>query len=109
MQEGNKRAELAFNMYCKKITDYIAEYFVELVGADVIIFTAGVGENNSVARKKIIENLNVLGIELDEEKNNECHGTFDKITKDESKIPVYVVPTNEELMIARDAKRFASH
>ena len=101
IKEGNKRCELAQKMYVRRIVDYIAKYYVELGGCDAIVFTAGVGENSVSVRRQVIENLEVLGVKLDEEKNN-IRGSIQKISTNESSIKVYVIPTDEELMIARD-------
>ena len=99
--KGDERAILTMNKYVRRITDYIAQYYVLLGGADVIAFTAGVGENGPVVRKLVCDNLACLGVKLDEEKNN-VTGKFTLISSDDSKIKVYVIPTDEELMIARD-------
>ena len=99
--KGDERAILTMNKYVRRITDYIAQYYVLLGGADVIAFTAGVGENGPVVRKLVCDNLACLGVKLDEEKNN-VRGKFTLISSDDSKIKVYVIPTDEELMIARD-------
>ena len=99
--EGNERAILTFNKYVQRIVDYIAQYYVRLGGADVIAFTAGVGENSPILRKLVCEKLACLGVKLDEEKNN-VRGKLTKISADDSKVAVYVIPTDEELMIARD-------
>ena len=98
---GNERCILAQKMYVKRIVDFIAKYYFELGGCDAIIFTAGVGENSISTRREIMEKLSVIGIELDEERNN-IRGKEAIISTDSSKIPVYVIPTNEELMIAID-------
>ena len=99
--KGDERAILTMNKYVRRITDYIAQYYVLLGGADVIAFTAGVGENGPVVRKLVCDNLACLGVKLDEEKNS-VRGKFTLISSDDSKIKVYVIPTDEELMIARD-------
>ena len=99
--EGNERAILAQEMYAKKIANYIAMYNNLLGGADVITLTAGVGENSKTMRKSIIEKIASLGVKIDDEKND-FRGEFRLISTDDSKIPVYVVPTDEELMIAMD-------
>ncbi|MBQ8472938.1 MAG: acetate kinase [Bacilli bacterium] len=101
IKEGNKRCELAQRMYVRRIVDYIAKYYVELGGCDAIVFTAGVGENSVPVRRQVVEALEVLGVKLDEEKNN-IRGSIQKISTSESSIKVYVIPTDEELMIARD-------
>ncbi len=99
--KGDERCILAQNIFCKKIANYIAMYNNLLNGADVICFTAGIGENSSLTRKMVAENLKSLGIKLDEEANK-TRGKIAKISSDDSKIMVYIVPTNEELMIAQD-------
>lgn len=101
MNNGDEKCLLAFNKYCRAVTNYIAQYYVLLGGADVICFTAGVGENSIPTREKICENLACLGIKIDLDKNN-TRGETVKISTDDSKVAVYVIPTNEELMIARD-------
>ena len=98
---GNERCILAQNMYVRRIINYIAMYFVEMGGADAIVFTAGVGENSVNTRKQIIDGLYGLGIKLDEEANN-CRGKEVLISTDDSLVKCYVIPTDEELMIARD-------
>lgn len=101
INEGNERCRLAQDMYVRKIINYIAMYYVEMQGADAIVFTAGVGENSIMTRKAIIDGLSVLGIKLDEEANN-CRGEEKKISTEDSKIACYIIPTDEELMIVRD-------
>ena len=101
MENGDKKALLAFKKYARCVTNYIAQYYVLLNGADVICFTAGLGENSIPFRKQVIENLNCLGIKLDEQAN-ETRGELKKISSPDSKCLVYVVPTDEELMIAMD-------
>ena len=103
---GNERCILAQKMYVRRIVDYIAKYYVELGGADAIIFTAGVGENSAGTRQEVIEGLKVLGVELDSEANN-VRGKETLITTESSTIPCYIIPTNEELMIARDTYELA--
>ena len=100
-EEGNKRCILAQKMYARKVIDYIAKYYVLMGGADAICFTAGIGENSISTREAIINGLEVLGVKLDKEANN-IRGEERLITTSDSKIPCYVIPTNEELMIARD-------
>jgi len=101
IKEGNKRCELAQKMYVRRIVDYIAKYYLELGGCDAIVFTAGVGENSIPVRRQVVEALGVLGVKLDEEKNA-IRGSIQKISTSDSSIKVYVIPTDEELMIARD-------
>ena len=99
--EGNERAILAIDMHNKIVAEYIAKYMVSLQGLDVIVFTAGIGENQIRIRKGICENLKFLGIEIDDEKNN-SRGEEVEISTPDSKVKVFVVPTDEEIMIARD-------
>ena len=101
IKSGNERCILAQEMYVKRIVEYIAKYYVLLGGCDAIVFTAGVGENSISTRKEILDKLAVLGIKVDEEANN-VRGEERKITTDDSTIPAYIIPTNEELMIAKD-------
>ena len=99
--EGNERCKLAFDKYVRTVTNYIGSYYVELGGVDAIIFTAGLGENASAARLAIMEKLTCLGVKIDLEKNQVC-GEEVKISTDDSSVSCFVVPTNEELMIALD-------
>ncbi len=103
---NEEKVILAFDMYTDKIVDYIAKYYVKLNGVvDAICFTAGGGENDSIIRGETLKKLTSLGIILDEKKNDETivrKGIEGIITKDSSKIPAYVIATDEELMIARD-------
>ena len=101
IKEGNERCILAQDMYVKRIVEYIAKYYVLLEGCDAIVFTAGVGENSISTRKAVLDKLRVLGIKVDEEANN-VRGVETKITTDDSSIPAFIIPTNEELMIAKD-------
>ena len=102
---GNERAILSQEMYVEKIVNYIAEYYLELGGADAIVFTAGVGENSKDTRKAIVDKLAPLGIKIDEEKNN-IRGEEALISTEDSAVKVYVIPTDEEVMIARDTYKF---
>ena len=99
INNGDERCILAQKMYVKRIVDFIAKYYVELGGCDAIIFTAGVGENSISTRMEVMEKLACLGVKPDEERNN-VRGKEALISADNSKISVYVIPTNEELMIA---------
>ena len=106
--EGNERAVLARKAYCYLVAQYIAKYGVSMQGIDVIAFTAGIGENQINIRKMICENLEWLGVKIDLEKNN-CRGEEVEISTPDSKIKVWVVPTNEELVIARDTKQIVEN
>ena len=98
---GNERCKLAFDKYVKTVVNYIAQYYVELGGCDILCFTAGLGENASEARLAIMEKLACLGVKVDLEKN-QIRGEEVKLTTDDSSIICYSIPTNEELMIALD-------
>ena len=106
IKAGNERCILAQKMYVRRIIDYIVKYYFQMDGCDAIIFTAGVGENSIATRASIVEGLHLLGIELDPELND-CRGKETLITTATSKVPCYVIPTNEELMIARDTYELA--
>ena len=111
IQNGNEDARLALDMYVDRIDRYIAEYYIELGGkVDAIVFTAGVLENGAETRESIIEGLEPLGIKINHEVNNAIASfkeiTSGVITAEDSTVPVYVEPTNEEVMITRDAYRF---
>lgn len=99
--EGDKKALLALDMFHYKIRTTIGAYMVAMGGLDVIVFTAGVGENSDQNRKGILKGLEFLGIELDE-KRNMNNGELTEISKDSSKVKIYIVPTDEELMIAKE-------
>ena len=101
IKNGDEKCILAEDMYAWKVANYIAMYNNLLGGADVIVLTAGIGENSKDTRKDIIDRIASLGVKIDEEANN-FRGEERKISTEDSKIPVYVLPTNEELMIARD-------
>lgn len=98
---GNEQCKLAFDKYVQTVVNYIAAYYVELGGCDIICFTAGLGENAAEARLAIMEKLVCLGVKIDLEKN-QIRGEEVRISSDDSSIICYVVPTNEELMIAED-------
>ncbi|EJO06311.1 acetate kinase [Oenococcus oeni] len=101
--DTNDHAKLAIDMFVGRVVDYIGQYYFELKGADALVFTAGIGENSVPIRKMIIDRLAFLGIKLDEDANDK-HGVETKITTDDSKMAAYVIPTNEELEIARDVQ-----
>ena len=99
--DGNEQCKLAFDKFVQTVVNYIAMYYVRLGGADLICFTAGLGENASEAREAIMNQLSCLGVKLDS-KANQVRGEEIKISSEDSKIMCFVVPTNEELMIAED-------
>ena len=101
IKEGNERCILAQKLFVNRAVGYIAKLWCELKEVDAICFAGGIGENSIMTRKQIIDELSPLGIVLDEEAND-VRGEFRLITKEDSKIPCYIVPTDEEVMIARD-------
>ena len=103
---GNKQAQLALDVYYNKIKGYIGNYIAKLNGCDCIVFTAGVGENGISMRKNICENLDYLGISMDTEKNN-VRGKQVDVSSPGSKVRIFIIPTNEELVIARDTYSFS--
>jgi len=103
--QGKSSAENALNMFGHRAALYIGGYYTLIGGADAIIFTGGIGENSAPARKMIISRLAALGCNLDEAKNKAVFGTLGVISTDDSKTPAIVIPTNEELMIARETFR----
>ena len=103
-EEGDSQVLLARDKYIRRVVDYIAQYYVLLDGVDAIVFTAGIGENNTPIRRLVCEKLACLGVKIDLDLNN-TRGETIKISTDDSSIDVYVIPTNEELMIARDTLR----
>ena len=104
ISEGNERAKLAQELQIKSIVKTIGSYMAELNGCDLLVFTAGIGENGADFRKNVCNRLTNLGVVIDESVNN-FRGEFRVISKPESKVKVVVIPTNEELVIARDTTR----
>jgi acetate kinase len=104
-EKGNERAALAIDVFCYRVKKYICAYAGALGGVDAIGFTAGIGENSTLVREKSCGGLEFMGIELDPERNRTINGKEGIISTDQSPIKVYVIPTNEELIIARDTVR----
>lgn len=100
--EGNKRASLVNEMLTYEIKKYIGGFAAAMNGLDAVLFTGGIGENEAIVRQMACENMEFLGIKLDEEKNASTRGELCKISAPDSKVEVWIVPTNEELLIARD-------
>ena len=100
---GDEKCVLAYNLYVDRLRKYIAQYFGVLNGADAIVFTAGIGENSAEVRASVLDGLTWFGIEVDPEKN--VFGHVGDITTAESAVKVFVIPTDEELVIARDVER----
>ncbi|SFJ69263.1 acetate kinase [Thermoflavimicrobium dichotomicum] len=104
-EQGHAQAKLALDMYVYKIRKVIGSYVAAMNGMDVLIFTAGVGENSSLVRERVCKNLTCFGIELDDGQNQLRRKEERRISTSSSKVEVLVIPTNEELMIAREAKK----
>lgn len=103
IKAGNKRAKLALEMVCYRISKYVGAMLAVMNGADAIVFTAGVGENQEDLREVVLDQLSFAGVTFDREKNNHLpRGTVEELSLPTSKIKVYRIPTNEELLIARD-------
>ncbi|MCI8277278.1 MAG: acetate kinase [Clostridia bacterium] len=107
-EEKYPKAKIAIDLFTKTIAQYVARYAVSLKGIDVLVFTGGIGENQVNIRKKICENLEWMGVKLDLDKNNVKSEEL-KISTPDTKVVTYVIPTNEELVIARDTKRLAGN
>ena len=106
-EAGNNRAKLALDLFCYRVKQYIGSYAAAMGGVDCIVFTAGVGENSIEMREEICKGLSFLGIEFDSERNK-TRGTIAEISSDNSKVKIYVIPTDEEMMIAKDTKDIVS-
>ena len=106
-RSGDERAILCENMYCHQIAKFVGSYMVAMGGADAIVFTGGIGENNPQYRKYLAEKLAFLGVKLDDEKNH-VRGEEIEISTPDSPVKVFVIPTNEELVIARDTLEIVS-
>ena len=102
-EEGNERAKLALDMFNYAVRKYIGAYAAAMGGLDGIVFTAGIGENSIEVREEILKGLEFLGVKLDKEANK-CRGKVQKISAPDSKVQVWIIPTNEELVIARDTE-----
>ena len=105
--KGNERAKLALDMFCYQVKRYIGAYAAAMGGVDAIVFTAGVGENDIHTRQQVCEGLEFLGVKLDDERNN-VRGKATEISAADSKVKVFLIPTNEELAIAQDTLRLCS-
>lgn len=106
-EEGNQNAKLAMEMFCYRIKKYIGAYTAIMNGLDVLVFTAGIGENEPEIREMVCENMDYLGIKIDPQRNN-FKGQEREISTVDSKVKVWVIPTNEELVIARETARLIS-
>jgi len=105
-EHSDRRALLAIEIFCYRVKKYIGAYLAAMNGADAVIFTGGIGENSAEVRARVCGGLEWLGLELDEGRNNACVGGREgKITTDASRLAAFVIPTDEELLIARDTVR----
>jgi acetate kinase len=104
LENGNERAQLAMKMYDYRIRKYIGSYAAAMGGVDAVVFTGGIGENADITRAGVCEDLEFLGIDIDENLNNGLRGKEQVISKEGSRVKVIVVPTNEELVIALDTE-----
>jgi acetate kinase len=105
-EHQDRRAMLAIDIFCYRVKKYVGGYIAAMNGADAICFAGGIGENSAYIRKRALAELDWLGIEIDEERNAQAvRGREMKISTDKSRVPVYVIPTNEELILARDTVR----
>ena len=104
--KGNANAKLALDVFVASARHWIGSYFLQLNGADAIVFTAGTGENQASIRAAICANLENLGVKIDAEKNNSTKAAEAVISAADSAVKIFVIPTNEELVVAREAKRF---
>lgn len=105
--DGNEDAILALDIYCDRIRKYIAQYISVMNGVDAIVFTAGVGENADPVRHLVLEKMTWFGIEIDETINEATHGNEVELSTENSRVKIYVIPTDEEVMIARDVERLS--
>ncbi len=103
--KGNARAQLAIDAFCYRAKKYIGAYFAAMDGADAVIFAGGIGENAAPVREKICQSLGSLGIRVDAAKNQAAIGVEREISEDTAPTKVWVIPTDEELLIARDTLR----
>jgi acetate kinase len=103
--QGNANAQLALDVFVASTRHWVGSYFLQLNGADAIVFTAGTGENRADLRAAICANLENLGVKLDSAKNNATRATEAVISAADSAVKIFVIPTNEELVVAREAKR----
>jgi len=108
MEDGDRNAKLAFDMFCYRLRKYVGAYAAAMNGLDVLVFTAGIGENSAHVRKAVCEGLTFLGVQLDETANQRHSKDARFISAPDSRVKVLVVPTNEELIIARDTFRLVS-
>jgi acetate kinase len=108
IKKGNEEAKLAYDMYAYHIKKYIGSFAAALNGVDALVFTAGVGENDALTRSLCTKDMEYLGVQLDEEKNNTRKKGIYEINKADARVKILVIPTNEELEIARQCHALLS-
>jgi acetate kinase len=107
--KGDRRAALALEVFCYRLKKYIGSYIAAMNGADAVVFTGGIGENSDVVREMVVKDMEFLGMELDADANRtKRRGEGAVISRSSSRIKILVIPTNEELVIARDTRRIAA-
>ncbi|KRN01187.1 acetate kinase [Levilactobacillus senmaizukei DSM 21775 = NBRC 103853] len=104
VQDENPRAKLALDMFVNRVVRYVGSYLAELGGADAIVFTAGIGENDAWIRQRVVDRLSYFGLAIDPDKND-VRGVERDLSTDDAKIKTFLIPTDEELMIVRDIER----
>lgn len=104
-ENGDRRAQLAIEIFCYRVKKYLGAYLAAMNGADAIVFTGGIGTNASSVRSRICQDMDWLGIGIDDEKNKSLVDREGRIDRDDTRVQVWVIPTDEELLIARDTWR----
>lgn len=108
-EKGNERAKLGLDMYHYRVSKYIGAYAAAMNGVDMVVFTGGIGENGPNTREEVCKRLEFLGVKFDDDKNDGLRGKEALISKEDSKVKIMVVPTNEELVIAEDTQKIVSN
>jgi len=104
-EHDDRRVRIAIEVFCYRVKKYIGAYLAAMGGADAVVFTGGIGENSAGVRGRICEGLEWFGLKLDKNRNEQAIGKEERITTDDSRLHAYVIPTDEELLIARDTVR----
>jgi acetate kinase len=107
-ENGDRRAHLAIEIFCYRVKKYLGAYLAAMNGADAVVFAGGIGENSPQVRARICAGLDWLGISIDDAKNASITGAEGRVDRDGSKVELWVIPTDEELLIARDTWRVVS-
>ena len=105
VKDGNERAILAMDMFCYRVKKYVGAYAAAMGGLDAIVFTGGIGEHEAIVRRKVVSGLEFLGLDFDYDYNENPNEGITELSTDKSKVKVYILPTNEELVIARETLR----